>query len=196
MIIGITGGSGAGKSYIAAVFAENGFKIIDADAIAKDIMKNSRELKENIKKHFGDRFVLPDGLVDRRSLGQVVFADSEKRKLLNSLTHPEILAEISRQAKLYKNAVLDVPLLIGSGIESLCDVTVAVLAEKKYRIERIVKRDGITEETALNRINSQLSDEEYIKGTDLHIYNNGNEDEIRKQIIDIIKRYKESDCTC
>ena len=195
MIIGMTGGSGAGKSFISGIFAENGFVVVDADAIAKEIMNGDVQLAESIRQIFGEEYVTPEGKVDRRSLGKLVFADREKLEILNGLTHPKILAEIEKQAALSENVVIDIPLLKGSSIEELCDLKVAVLCPREIRIKRIMQRDGIDEQTALNRLKSQLSDEEFVESTDVQIINNGKEDELKKQINEIIKRYV-SDCSC
>lgn len=195
MIIGMTGGSGAGKSFISGIFAENGFVVVDADAIAKEIMNGDVQLAESIRQIFGEEYVTPEGKVDRRSLGKLVFADREKLEILNGLTHPKILAEIEKQAALSENVVIDIPLLKGSSVEKLCDLKVAVLCPREIRIKRIMQRDGIDEQTALNRLKSQLSDEEFVESTDVQIINNGKEDELKKQINEIIKRYV-SDCSC
>lgn len=188
MIVGITGGSGSGKSKVSALFAENGYTLVDADKIAKDIMKNDEKLKKNIKELFGKKYILPNGEVDRKALGQLVFTDKSKRELLNSVTHPAIYEEIVRQVKNGgEKVVLDVPLLIGSPLYELCDITVAVLADKAKRISRITERDGLDEKAAENRINSQMSDEEYINGTDCRIYNNGSAEELKISVIDFIR---------
>lgn len=193
MIIGITGGSGSGKSNVSDIFAENGYTVVDADKIAKDIMHSDEALKKNIEKLFGKQYLNAEGEVDRKALGKLVFADGEKRKLLNSVTHPAILQEIEKQVKCGgEKVVMDVPLLIGTDIAKLCDIIIAVLANKDIRIKRITERDGIDEETALNRIESQLSDEEFIAGSDCRIYNNGSKEDLRlavKGFIDGLERY-------
>ncbi|MDP4118024.1 MAG: dephospho-CoA kinase [Bacillota bacterium] len=192
MVIGITGGSGSGKSFVSRLFAENGFVIVDADKIAKDIMKSDESLKKDIKKFFGEEFVDKNGNVDRRALGEAVFADGDKLKLLNSLTHPRICKEIEKQIEEGgRRVIFDVPLLIGSDLTNLCDLVISVMADKDLRIKRIMQRDKVNLETAVNRVLSQLSDEEYIKGSDEQIYNNGNEDEVIKRVNELIKRYVE-----
>ena len=195
MIVGITGGSGSGKSKVSSLFAENGYTVVDADIIAKNIMKSDKKLKDKIKTVFGEEYVDLNGEVDRKALGKLVFADKEKRELLNSVTHPSIYEEIVRQVKSGGEKVaLDVPLLIGSPLIKLCDITVAVLADTEKRIARITERDGIDKITAENRIKSQLSDDEYIKGTDCLIYNNGTAEELSvsvKNLIRNLERYSQ-----
>ena len=189
MIIGITGGSGAGKSLVSGIFAEKGFRIVDADAIAKSIMNTDIALAEKIKKNFGERFVDAQGRVDRRALGKLVFSDNKKRLELNRLTHPSIIEEIKREALLGGNVVIDIPLLKNSTVEEICDLKIAVISDREKRIERIMNRDGIEREVAENRIDSQPGDNEYIEITDVQVINNGNRDELVFQVNEIIKRY-------
>jgi len=195
MIIGITGGSGAGKSFVAGFFEEKGFKKVDADAIAKNIMNEDKDLAESIRLTFGEEYVTSDGKVDRRALGRLVFADEKKREILNSMTHPKILEEIEKQAYSSDNVIIDIPLLKGSSVEKICDLKIAVLCPREIRIRRIVERDNIDKQTAINRINSQLTDEEFIESTDVQIANNGNREELIKQIENIMMRYV-SDSSC
>ncbi len=191
MIIGITGGSGTGKSYVAKVFGEYGFNIIDADLVAKEVMLYDEGLKARIKEYFGAEFFDEDGFVLRRKLGERVFKNKKELELLSSWTHPEINKKIIESAKNFKlqkaNAVLDVPLLIGSPIMDVCDITVSVIADDDLRIKRITQRDGIDETTAKNRIKSQLTNDEYVKNTDFVIYNNG--ESIKNQVLEILNKY-------
>ena len=186
MIIGITGGSGAGKSVVSEIFAEKGFRLVDADAIARDIMNSDKKLADKIREVFGKEYVDAGGRVDRRALGRLVFGDAEKRLMLNAITHPAIIEKIKKEAFSGGNVVIDIPLLKDSGVEEICDLKIAVLAEREMRIGRIVERDGIERETAENRIASQLTDEEYIEITDISLINNGNRDELVSRVNDII----------
>ena len=191
MIIGITGGSGTGKSYVASIFSELGFNVIDADAVAKEVMLYDEGLKSKIREYFGEEYFSEDGLVLRRKLGERVFKNKKELKLLSSWTHPEINKRIIKSAEDFKlkkkNAVLDVPLLIGSPIMDVCDITVSVLADDNIRVKRIMKRDNIDEMTAVNRIKSQLTNEEYANNTDFVIYNNG--ENIKNQVLEILNKY-------
>ncbi len=190
MVIGITGGSGAGKSFVSGVFKKEGFIVVDADKIAREIMTQSSTLKTEIEKYFGKEYIAEDGQVDRRKLGAKVFAEKESRILLESLTHPKIYEEMNRQIKEGGDrVVLDVPLLIGGPVTELCDIIVSVIADREKRLQRIMMRDGISRQVAEDRINSQLTDEQYIEGSHEQIYNNGNADVLEKQVYDIIKRY-------
>ncbi len=194
MIIGVTGGSGSGKSYVSKHFEKLGFNIIDADIIAKEIMESDSDLHCQIKNHFGIEFFNGNGSVNRRKLGERVYKNKEELALLNSLTHPKINKKITEMAEQNKsnnlNTVIDVPLLVGSPLNDLCDFTVAVICDKEIRVKRIVARDKITELVAQNRIASQPLDEEYVKSTDYVIYNNGND--INEQILEILSKYGSS----
>ncbi len=172
MVIGITGGSGSGKSYIAQKFVAYNFNIVDADKIAKDIMKTDSSLKEKIAETFGSSLIV-DGEVDRKALGKIVFADENKLKTLNKLTHPAILNEIKKQIREHDKVILDAPLLLEAGLDKYCDYTVSVIADTDVRIQRMMDRDGIDYDTAMNRIKRQLSDDEYLDNTDYCILNNG-----------------------
>ena len=191
MIIGITGGSGTGKSYVAEIFAEYGFHIIDADAVAKEVMLYDEGLKSRIKEYFGEEYFDEEGFVLRRKLGERVFKNKNELELLSSWTHPEINKIIIEKAnelkKQNKNAILDIPLLIGSPIMEVCDITISVMADDNLRIKRITNRDNIDDITARNRIKSQLTNEEYAKHTDFAIYNNG--ENIKNQVLEILNKY-------
>ncbi|MBQ3053529.1 MAG: dephospho-CoA kinase [Clostridia bacterium] len=190
MIFGITGGTGSGKSFVTGIFEELGFTVIDADRIAKDIMAKDKILINEIAETFGGEYIDENGQVNRKALGTLVFSNREKREVLNNLTHPKIYQEIIRQAKSGGDkVVMDIPLLLGSPLEKLCDVIIATICKKNLRIERIMERDNIDIETAVNRINAQLTDEQYIQGSHFQIYTDGSSECVKKQIEDIVKRY-------
>lgn len=189
MVIGITGGSGSGKSVISGIFSEYGFVVIDADKIAKQIMAEDENLKKEISDAFGSEFILENGSVDRKKLGKYIFANPEKIETLNRLTHPKIIEKIIQESKLSgEKAVIDVPLLFDSPLEKVCDVIIGVIADNEIRVKRIAKRDGIDDITAKNRIAAQLSNGEIAKRSDYVIKNNGKIDDLREEVKLIIER--------
>jgi dephospho-CoA kinase len=158
-VIGLTGPTGAGKSTVAAVFRELGCAVIDADLLARDAVQNP-ECLEALCREFGSDLVSADGSLDRRLLASRAFAGPERTERLNRITHPAIRKETVRQIAELRNSgakavVFDVPLLFESGADALCDRTIAVTAPPGVRLKRIMKRDGITEKAARERMNAQ-----------------------------------------
>ena len=184
-IIGITGGSGAGKSYISQELRNLGFPVIDADKIAhKSIDKKA--CREELCSYFGQD-ILKGGSIDRKKLGKIVFSDPKKLEKLNQITHKYILSDIADEIeKACGDAVfVDGAVLIESGMK--CDIMIGVLADKKMRVSRIMRRDGITQKTAEERICAQKPDLFYEKNCDMIIKNNGKNVDISA----ILKRIKE-----
>lgn len=164
-VIGLTGPTGAGKSTVAAAFAKLGCAVIDADVLARQAVQDP-ECLAALAGAFGADIVAPDGSLDRRLLAKRAFPSPEKTETLNRITHPAVLKEtVRRIAELKKSGaaavVLDAPLLFESGADSLCDTTVAVTAPPESRLRRIMARDGISEETARERMNAQHPNEYY-----------------------------------
>ncbi len=173
MILALTGGIATGKSTVCNIFRINGYKIVDADEIAKEIAENIEILKE-IEKGFGKEFVRNNKL-NRKLLREVVFKDKKKVEKLNEIMHPPIIKEIKRQLINYKNEkviIVDIPLLFESNLEYLADKILLVACEKKIQIERVMKRDNVTEENAKNIIKKQLSLDVKRKKSDYIIENN------------------------
>lgn len=161
--IGLTGPTGAGKSTVASVFTQAGAYHIDADAVARTAVNTPATLRA-LADTFGVAILRADGTLDRKALANVAFSSKQNTAKLNAITHPVILAEIRRQldAATGTMAVLDVPLLFESGLDALCDITVAVLAPKEIRRTRIMARDGITAHAATARMAAQPDDHFYI----------------------------------
>lgn len=174
-IIGITGGSGAGKTTVCAELKKCGAVIVDADKISKEVTKKDSPALGEIEKTFGEQYILPSGELDRKSLGKMVFSDDSKLELLNKITHKYIYLKMEQEIKDARSnvVVLDVPLLFGTDFPFQCDLTVAVVADREERIRRIVARDGITRELAEARIKNQMSDDEYRELADICFENDG-----------------------
>ena len=174
MIIGLTGGSGSGKSSASRFFEEKGFVIIDFDALSKIVSSKGSKCLDEIRQVFGDDVFAPDGTLMRRTLGDIVFSDKKKLSILTSITHKYILKECDILLEEYKgkNIIFDAPLLFEAELHKKCDYTIAICADKDIRTERIALRDGISKEAAKKRIESQKDDNFYIEKSDFTVYNN------------------------
>lgn len=170
-VIGITGGSGAGKSYISKQLRKAGFCVIDADEIAHKCLEKAECIAE-IKQEFGD-LVIKDGKPNRKKLSEIVFSEPKKLEKLENITHKYILSEIQSQIDLSEGdaVFVDGAVLIESGFK--CDFMIGVIADKGLRKERIINRDKITEEDAVRRISAQKEDVFYRENCDFIIENNG-----------------------
>lgn len=185
MVIGITGNSGTGKSEIAKLLAEKiNAEIINADLVAKKLSEPGNIYNEKIVELFGEE-ILENKKINRKKLAEIVYNNSQKRELLNNLTYIYVGNEIKHMVKLTKkqNVIIDVPLLFESGLDKICDFTIAVLADEKTKVERICKRDGIDESIAKSRLSIQEKIEYYKTRADYILENNGNLNEINLEEI-------------
>ena len=173
MIIGITGGSGSGKSTVSALFGQHGWFVIDADEVAHTVMEKGSECLSEVCKAFGRDILQEDGSLNRKKLGSLVFGDPEKLEKLNAITFRYIKKAVKELLRGKENAVIDAPLLFESGLHLLCDTTLVVTCPKEIRIRRIMARDGVSADYAEKRIASQKTDEELRALCDKEIINDG-----------------------
>ena len=185
-ILGLTGGSGTGKSAACTAFARLGCGVIDADATYRTLCDTCEPMLKEIQSVFGDVFST-DGKLDRKKLGAIVFADAQKLQQLNAITHPYIrqaardaFAAYSKRGCLL--CIYDAPVLFEGQMETLCDKTCAVLAARNTRIARIVARDAITEEYAALRIDAQKDDAFYRERCDYVVQNDADLDTLYTQV--------------
>ncbi len=175
IIIGLTGQSGSGKSTVCTYLEKSGCVIIDADKIAKGITeKGSRTLKK-LSIAFGDDIINEEGELDRRLLAKRAFSDMENKRLLDSITHPEIVRlceeKALKETSEGKCVIIDAPLLFTSGLNKICHKTVKVTAPEEVRLERILRRDKISEEEALLRFSKQYEEDRMSEKADIIIKN-------------------------
>ncbi len=164
-VVGVTGPSGSGKSTLCEIFESKGAYIIDADAVGHEILKHNEECKQALIRTFSDDIV-SENQIDRRKLAQKAFASKDQTKLLNSIMYPYILLEISKILLEYKQndvhlCIIDAAQLFESGLDKFCDEVLAVLAPYETRLKRIMDRDGLTLESAQQRLAAQNNDEFY-----------------------------------
>lgn len=175
-IIGLTGLTGAGKSTVAQKLMAYGCYHIDADKVAREVINNNENVKTKLKERFGEDVINEDGTTNRPLLASRAFSSEENTNVLNEITHPAVTEEIQSIIKDmeqvgYRGVIIDAIALFESGEDALCDFTVAVVAPKEIRLERIMKRDNITEEKALERINAQKDESFFTSKADFVLWN-------------------------
>lgn len=165
-IIGLVGTSGSGKTTIGEILKrEENVTIIDADEIAKKLSRKGSLYFKSIVECFGDYIIDEKGELKRKELAEIIFVDKKKREELNKLTFIYVVDEIKRMISLSSTKeiiIIDAPLLFESNLNKICDYVVGIIAPNEIKVQRIMARDGITEEKALKRLNIQ-KDNEFIK---------------------------------
>lgn len=187
-IIGITGNSGSGKSTIAKLIKEEcGGTIIDADQIAKNMIATNSEYLQEIIKAFGT-VIIKNNQLDRKKLADIVFTDKIQKEKLDKITFKYVVDEIKNQISTLKEQnyiILDVPLLFESNLNEICDYTIGVISDQNNKINRICKRDHISEEKAIQRIDAQPDDDFYINNCD-YIINNSSYEEVASKVTETL----------
>lgn len=186
--IGLTGGIASGKSTVSAMLAELGAKIIDTDEIARQVVQPGELAWQGIVNHFGRAILLPDGQIDRKSLGDRIFQDKTARQQLEKIIHPYIEMEVEKSveqaaASGQQFVVLDVPLLFEIGWQTKVNSIWVVYVEPQIQLARLMARNQFTTEQALDRINSQMKLGEKVKKANVIIDNNLDINHARKQVI-------------
>jgi dephospho-CoA kinase len=186
--VGLTGGIGAGKSEVSARLAAQGAVVIDADAIAREVVEPGTEGLAEVVEAFGPEVLLPDGTLDRPRLGEIVFADPELRGKLNEIIHPRVgarMAELEREAGPASIVVHDVPLIAESGRTDAYDLVVVVDVPPRVQLDRLVRRRGMTREQAEARMAAQATREQRLAIADIVIDNSGSLAELDRQAGDL-----------
>ena len=191
LVVGLTGGIGSGKTTIANQLSLQGIPVYNSDERAKWLMQNSTEIKSALKKEFGEEVYNSQGL-NREYLAKIVFNNKDKLNILNSIVHPVVAKDFDDWVN-NQNAeivVKEAAILFESGSYKTCDVNVAVSADLEERIKRVQKRDGVTREQVLSRINNQWSDLQRNEKADFVIENN-DADSIEERVADLVKLLEE-----
>ncbi len=193
-VIALTGGIGAGKSKVLKEFEKLGAFVIDADKISKEIMKKGGSAYNHTVAEFGSVILNEDNEINRKALADIVFSDEKKLARLNEITHTLIYKEITDRLRLAdaKLACVEIPLLFSAECQLDFSLSVAVVAPKEIRIERVIQRDNSSREQVLDRMSKQLSDEELERLADCIIVNDGNEEELKNKVFGIYNRLFEN----
>lgn len=190
-IIGITGGIGSGKSTVAAYLKEKGASVVDADAIANEVINEPSVQKELISE-FGDVIKDEKGGIDRKKLAGLVFAEKNKIKKLNEIMHKYIVQKIlNRIAELKKDPnvgliAIDAAIPVEHGFLDLCDEVWAVVADREKRLSRIADKGKLSRQDAIARMDAQLSDDEYMNISDKVIINNEDLYELKIEVAEML----------
>ncbi len=193
--IGLTGGIGSGKSEVASRFRELGALVIDADAVARELVEPGSPVLRAIVREFGSSVLRPDGTLDRRALADAAFSSAERRKALNDVTGPPLVAEIVRRAEALEREhaqggggsgvlVVDAALLVQWDVLDMFDLVLVVHAPRELRAERLAAA-GFSEADVAARMDAQLPDDAMLAAADAVIVNDGSLDELRAKVDDL-----------
>ena len=187
MILGITGGTGCGKTTLLRCIAAQGGLILDCDAIYHELLKTDKTLLNAIEARFPG--CVDNGVLQRKKLGNLVFSDEKALNDLNQITHSAVKAEVLRRlAHKPKLAAIDAIALFEGGLAELCDVTVAVTAPEEDRIRRLMTRDGIDRDYAKRRIAAQKSAEWFRERCDFCLENNGTQADFQETCLAFLRK--------
>ncbi|GGH14797.1 dephospho-CoA kinase [Paenibacillus segetis] len=188
MNIGLTGGIASGKSTVSQELVKRGAVLIDADVIAREIMEPGHPVLGTVVDTFGPSILFPDGTLNRKRLGSIIFSNPEERKALEDITHPAIRVEMRRRMVEYEAedpkrlVVADIPLLYESRLEDLYDEIMVVYVPREIQLERLMQRDGLNRKDAEDRLNAQMDIEAKRERADILIDNSLGLDETLSQI--------------
>jgi dephospho-CoA kinase len=193
LVIGLTGGIGSGKSTVSSILKELGISIVDADVISKEVVNTNTDCLKELTDYFGTGILDESGALNRKSLADIVFNNSDKLDILNKITHKYIIEELIKKVELgkvkkeAKAVVIDAPIPVKHGFLDLVDEVWSIIADDKIRAERVKQRNGVSSEKAYERIHSQKSNSFYKEIADEVIENNAGIAELRENILKLCK---------
>ncbi len=189
-LIAVTGGIGAGKSVVSKEFKKLGAYVLDADKVSHEIMMPGGSAYNEVIKEFGEEILFPDKSINRKMLGDIVFADNDKLNKLNKIMHSRIYSEIEKRIEKSEAEVvcLEIPLLFTTECPIDLDMKIAVIAPRDIKIARVMVRDGALREQVLSRMEKQLKDEEFSALADVVINNDGDAKSLELQVTDIYSK--------
>lgn len=187
MKIALVGNIASGKSTVEKTLQELNFSVLDTDFVAHGLLENNAEIMEAFK----DYDILTEGKISREKLGKIVFSDEVLKQKLEAILHPQIRAKIQEYFSSHSNEKLvfvSIPLLFEAKMEDLFDRVLFVYTNDDIRLQRLMKRNNYTEEYAIVRMNSQISQDEKVKLADWVIYNNSTVEDLRKMVVNVIEQ--------
>jgi dephospho-CoA kinase len=186
LLVGLTGGIGAGKSTVARMLAERGAVVIDADELARRAIDTGTPGFDAVVKAFGPEAITSDGEINRNRLAALVFADEEARRKLEAIVHPEVARLFAEETAKHKGTdrivVYAVPLLVESGLQEMFDVVVVVTAQREDRIARLAAARNMSGKDIRGRMDAQLSDDERERAADVVIRNDSSMEDLERQV--------------
>lgn len=188
MRVGLTGGIASGKSTVLDRFQELGASVVDADVVAREVVEPGTEGLRQIIAHFGRDFVQPDGTLDRAKLGQLIFRDEKERRKLNNILHPIINGRMRQQMAHFEKekpdtpVIAEIPLLIENNLTRMFDRIIVVYVPEQVQVERLMKRNGLKEREAKERLKAQIPIEEKRQYADFIVDNSGDVENTRRQV--------------
>ena len=199
LIVGLTGGIVSGKSTVAKMFKQLGAQVIDADEIARIIVRPGKKAWQNIVEYFGKEILYDNQEINRRELARIVFADKEKLEILNKITHPEVTAIINMKINQMRNngnkeliCIIEAPLLFEAHLEYMMNKIIVVYLSREEQLKRLLIRNSLTEEDAIKRIESQMPMEEKLQQADYVINNCFSLVQTKKQVRQVWQELKKS----
>jgi dephospho-CoA kinase len=194
LVVGLTGGIACGKSSVTSMFAELGCFIIDADLISRKLVERDQPAYRRIVKFFGPSILNSDKTLARKKLGEIIFADPEKRKALNSILHPLIIREEERMVREEKGkheiTIVSAALMIESGTYKRFEKLIVVYCSHEIQIQRLMKREKIPRKEALQRISTQISTPMKKKYADYLINTSGPFSDTRRQVVRVYDKLR------
>ena len=192
--VGLTGGLGSGKSTASKFFKSLGAFILDADSTAKKLIANNEKVKEELIKEFGTDIMDATSNVDKKKLARIAFQDEDHQQRLNYVVHPHIHMAIDKcfdktlDEDKHELFIVDAALIYESGYDAHLDYIIVVTAQLKHRMERAMNRNTLTRDQILKRIEFQWPEKEKTSLADFVVHNDGTEDDLKNQIVELYKK--------
>ncbi len=196
VIAGLTGGIATGKSTVASILRKAGAVVIDADEIARNMVRKGLPAWKEIVEHFGKQVLSSEGEIDRKALGDIIFNNAAEKEVLNNIVHPKVFEELGRRMSTIKKhtpdatVILDIPLLIEAGLHKILPDVIVVYTPQDIQLERLTKRDHLSREDAMARINSQMSIEKKREIANIIIDNSSNIEKTRVKTLKVLNDLK------
>lgn len=194
IVLGLTGGIASGKSTVSNMLKKMKFPVVDADVIAREVVEIDEPAYQEIIQVFGEGILLENLDLDRAKLGEIIFNDPKKREMLNRIVHPAVRKRMLELKDRYfsmgeNTVILDIPLLFESKLTHMVDKTILVFVEENVQLERLMERNGLSEQEARARISSQLPLREKISMADAVLDNNGSIEDTEQQLKELLAKW-------